>query len=204
MRSIPLIPAFIATLVLGLLAGCSKLSLGTGKAAAPPASATAKADASAPMKAQPTPNPDERLALTLEHLGAKKGSRGETLTLGNDDFTSNHSKLQAPTADQLKQIVTALKDYPHADVIVIGYTDNRGGQQRDERISLKQADVVKQALVTDGMDASRIRAQGLGQADPIGDNATKAGREENRRVELVFSTAEGKLAATKDQSSKTG
>jgi outer membrane protein OmpA-like peptidoglycan-associated protein len=204
MKSNHLIAVCIATLMLGLLPGCSKLPWGIAKAVAQPqtpaASATAKGDAPASMKVLPTPSPDERLALALDHLGARRGVRGEMLTLTNDEFTSNHSKLQAPAADELKQLVTALRDYPDADIVVDGYTDNRGGQHRDERISLAQADVVKQALIADGIDARRIRAQGLGQADPIGDNTTKAGRAENRRVDLVFSNSEGRFTAAQDQS----
>jgi outer membrane protein OmpA-like peptidoglycan-associated protein len=205
MRSTYLMPASIATLL--ALAACSQGPWGSSAkasaASAHSAGASAKADTPAPTKAQPVPTPDEELALTLDHLGAKRGSRGETLTLADDEFTSDHSKLQAPAADELKQLVKALRDYPKADVIVDGYTDSRGNEHRNERLSLARADVVKQALITDGMDGSRIRAQGLGPADPVGDNKTKAGREENRRVEVVFSNSEGQFAPTKDQS-KTG
>ena len=201
MRSTYAIPAAIATLL--ALAGCSQGPWGhSANAAAPPATppATAMAKSATPPAptAQPAPTPDQQFALALDHLGAKREARGEILTLADNEFTSDHSKLQATAADELKQVVKALHDYPKADVIVDGYTDNRGNAHRDERLSLARADVVKQVLLTDGLDSSRIRAKGLGPADPVGDNTTKAGRDENRRVELVFSNSEGQFAATKD------
>jgi len=201
MRSTYAIPAAVATLL--ALAACSQGPWGrSANASAPPAppgpSATAKADTPPPPTAQPAPTPDEQLALALDHLGAKRGPHGEILTLADDEFTRDHSKLQSAAADELKQVVKTLHDYPKAEVMVDGYTDNRGSAHRDERLSLARADVVKQALQSDGLDGSRIRAKGLGPADPIGDNATKAGREENRRVELLFSNSEGQFAPARD------
>jgi outer membrane protein OmpA-like peptidoglycan-associated protein len=202
MRSILLMPACVATLL--SLTACSHSPWGvtqTKQPATPPAAAAKPA--APPIIPLPAPTPDDRLALALAHLGAKPGPRGEVLTIPGHEFTHGQAKLQSAAADELKQLVTLLRDYPKADLIVEGYTDSRGNQHRGERMSLERADVVKQTLVNDGVEASRISAKGLGPADPIGDNATKAGREENRRVELVFSDSDGRFAAPKGQG-KTG
>ncbi len=202
MRSILLMPACVAMLL--ALSACSYSPWGAAKTTQPatPPAAAAK-PAAAPIAPQSAPTPDERLALALDHLGAKRETRGEVLTIPDREFANNHAKLGSAAAGELKQIVQVLRDYPKADLVVEGYTDNRGTEHRDERMSLERADVVKQTLVNDGVEATRISARGLGPADPIGDNSTKAGRDENRRVELVFSNSDGRFAATKDQS-KTG
>jgi outer membrane protein OmpA-like peptidoglycan-associated protein len=200
MRSVLLLPACVAILL--SLAACSHSPSGatTAQPLTPP---TAAVKPAAPPAPPLPPTPDERLALALDHLGAKHETRGEVLTIPDRDFTHHHAKLESAAADELKQIVQVLRDYPKAELIVDGYTDNRGNAHRDDRISLERADVVERALVTDGVERTHIRTQGLGPADPIGDNATQAGREENRRIELVFSDSNGQFAATKDQG-KTG
>lgn len=202
MKSILLMTAGVATLL--SLTACSHSPWGaaqTTQAATPPAAAAKPAVT--PIVPLPAPTLDERLALALDRLGAKRGPRGEVLTLPDREFKHGQTQLELAAADELKHLVQVLRDYPKADLLVEGYTDNRGNEQRDERMSLERADVVKQTLVNDGVEATRISARGLGPADPIGDNATKAGREENRRVELVFSDSDGQFAATKGQS-KTG
>lgn len=199
MRSIPLMTAGVAMLL--SLGACSHGPWGvakTAQAAAAP-TAAAKPAAAQPMIPLPAPTTDERLALALDHLGAKHGPRGEVLTLADREFTHGHTKLESAATKELKQLVQVLRDYPKADLIVEGYTDSRGSEHQDERMSLERADLVKQTLVNDGVAATRISARGLGPADPVGDNATKAGREENRRVELVFSDSGGRFALTKGQ-----
>jgi outer membrane protein OmpA-like peptidoglycan-associated protein len=202
-RWILLMPVCVATLL--SLTACSHSPWGAAKTMQPstPPAAAAKPAATPPIIPLPSPTPDDRLAVALDHLGAKREPRGEVLTIPDREFMHGHAKLESTAADELKQLVTLLRDYPKADLLVEGYTDNRGKAHWDQRMSLERADVVKQTLVNDGLEATRISARGLGPADPIGDNATKAGREENRRVELVFSDSDGRFAGTKDQS-KTG
>lgn len=199
MKSPLLMPACAAMLI--ALAACSHGPSGGAQATPPPVTA-ASPPAGPPISPPPAPSADQRLGLALDHLGAKRGPRGEILTLADDEFRG-HAKLQAGASDKLKQLATMLQDYPKAELIVEGYTDSRGNEHRNEKLSLERADMVKQALITDGLDGTRIRTRGLGPADPIGDNATKSGRDKNRRVELVLSDSEGQFATTKDQS-KTG
>jgi outer membrane protein OmpA-like peptidoglycan-associated protein len=202
MRSILSMSACAAMLL--SLAACSHSPWGVAKSAQPATPpAAAASPAASPNAPLPAPTPDERLGLALDHLGGKREPRGEVLTIPDREFTHDHAKLDSAAVAELKQIVQVLRDYPKADLIVEGYTDKRGNEHREQRMSLERAEVVKQTLIKDGVAPTRISARGLGPADPIGDNATKAGREENRRVELVFSNSDGRFAATKDQS-KTG
>ena len=72
-------------------------------------------------------------------------------------------------------------------VNVIGYTDSTGGHDLNMRLSQQRADSVASALITQGVDASRIRTQGLGPANPIASNSTAEGKAQNRRVEITLS-----------------
>jgi outer membrane protein OmpA-like peptidoglycan-associated protein len=66
---------------------------------------------------------------------------------------------------------------------VIGYTDSSGSESANQRMSERRAEAVKEYLVTrHGIDSSLITVEGRGEADPVGDNATAAGRNENRRA----------------------
>ena len=65
-----------------------------------------------------------------------------------------------------------------------GYTDSVGSDAYNLRLSQRRADAVRKEMIKRGAPADRITAKGYGEANPIGDNSTKAGRAKNRRVEL--------------------
>jgi len=67
---------------------------------------------------------------------------------------------------------------------VNGYTDNVGSSATNLRLSQKRANTVKADLVQMGIPAERLSAQGFGEENPLADNATKEGRETNRRVSV--------------------
>jgi len=181
------------------LSACSHGSSSLSQAAQPAAAPASKPAAS--LVPLPAPTPDERLAKALDRLGARHGARGEVLTLSSAEFGPGLTKLKANATTELQQVAKVLHDYPNADLLIEGYTDNRGNEHTDDKQSLERADAVKQSLMKDGLEVTRMTARGLGPADPVGDNKTPAGREENRRVELVFSDASGKFAASQGRSS---
>jgi len=195
MRLSRLLLASSCAAVLLALTACSHGSGSLSQAPKSPAasSSTAKSTANSAAKLVPLPAPttNERLALALDHLGARHGPRGEVLTLSSEHLGSGRAKLQSSVASELQQVVDVLHDYPKADVLIEGYTDNRGSKRIDDRLSLGHAETVKQALIKDGLEATRLSTRGLGPDDPIADNHTRAGREQNRRVQLVFSDSSG-------------
>jgi outer membrane protein OmpA-like peptidoglycan-associated protein len=162
---------------------------------APASPSTSAASTSAP----PYPSPDESLAVALKQLGAQHGPRGEVLRVPDVTFGPGQARFEAGVGTDVKQVAALLHKYPNTLLIIDGYTDNRGSKQLNERLSLARAKSVEQALVADGLMATRIRTQGLGSADPIADNATPDGRDKNRRVELVFSNSAGTFASATDQ-----
>ena len=96
--------------------------------------------------------------------------------------------LAVPTSDSisiLDQAVDTLQRYPQVHVTVAGYTDGIGGDEYNQKLSERRAQIVYSYLTSHGIDASRLEGPiGHGKNDPIGDNSTDAGRAQNRRTEL--------------------
>lgn len=96
--------------------------------------------------------------------------------------------LAEPSADSiavLNQAVDTLQRYPQVHVTVAGYTDSKGTDVYNQSLSERRAKIVYDFLTSHGIDASRLEGPiGHGESNPIGDNATDAGRAQNRRTEL--------------------
>ena len=99
-------------------------------------------------------------------------------------FATGSSKLLAKSFKSLKEVAQILKDNPSYKVDVDGHTDNTGSDDLNQKLSESRANSVKQYLVDNGIDESRIVATGYGETKPIADNKTAAGRSKNRRVEM--------------------
>ena len=100
-------------------------------------------------------------------------------------FDSGSSSLKpgfAPTMDKLAKVVT---QYGKTELTVIGHTDADGTNQANQELSLKRAHAVTAYLKTKNVHQERLEAVGKGEADPIADNKSDAGRKANRRVEIL-------------------
>ena len=84
----------------------------------------------------------------------------------------------------LRVIANNLVDYPRSDVRVVGHTDNTGSASYNQGLSERRAASVAQVLFNNGVAASRVRAEGRGLTQPVADNGTASGRQQNRRVEI--------------------
>jgi outer membrane protein OmpA-like peptidoglycan-associated protein len=84
----------------------------------------------------------------------------------------------------LDEVAQALNDTQDTMVIVTGYASSEGAEDANLRLSENRANSVKNYLISRRIDPSRIRAIGLGESNPIGDNNTESGRAMNRRVEI--------------------
>lgn len=99
-------------------------------------------------------------------------------------FNIGSHKLLGKSFTSLNEVVQILKENPSYKISIDGYTDNTGSDEINKKLSGERANSVKEYLVKNSLDESRITAVGHGTEDPIADNATAAGRSKNRRVEM--------------------
>jgi outer membrane protein OmpA-like peptidoglycan-associated protein len=130
----------------------------------------------------------------LAALKAKPTDRGMVVTLGDVLFDTGQASLK-PGADlQIDRLATYLKSHPQTKVVIEGHTDSVGSDSYNDELSQRRADAVAHALVVRGVDADDVRAVGRGKSFPVATNDTAAGRQQNRRVEIVFSDENGRFA----------
>lgn len=99
------------------------------------------------------------------------------------DFNSYHLKPEAK--DMLKRVAQTLNQNPNTVILVVGYTDSTGNFDYNVKLSEKRAEAVKNELVLNGVDPTRILTFGCGPKHPIAPNNTPEGRALNRRVEIL-------------------
>lgn len=100
-------------------------------------------------------------------------------------FDTGKSAILPESEDSLKQILALLNQNATLKLRVEGHTDNQGTAAANQILSEKRAQSVVAWLTSNGIDATRLSAKGLGQTKPLADNSTDDGRAKNRRVELV-------------------
>ena len=132
--------------------------------------------------------------LQSEQLGAHQTDQGMVVTLSNVLFSTGKSTLQAGAHLQLDRLATYLKDHPKEKVMIEGSTDSTGSADYNQKLSGARAQAVAQALQLRGVQESQLQTIGLGEAYPVASNDTSAGRQQNRRVDIVFSNASGQFS----------
>jgi len=111
----------------------------------------------------------------------------DKLVVQNLVFASNTADLQPESRTQLSEIVAKIKGNPAIQGMTItGYTDSMGAASYNQYLSEQRAQAVRSYFIEQGIDGNMIRAVGKGESNPIADNATAAGRAQNRRVEIDF------------------
>ncbi|WP_340076966.1 OmpA family protein [Leptobacterium sp. I13] len=99
-------------------------------------------------------------------------------------FDTGKSSIKDESEAVLKDIIAILNEYPNSKFTVEGHTDSVGSEKLNQRLSDSRANSVKEYLIANGVDAFRLSALGYGESKPIASNATRAGRAQNRRVEI--------------------
>ena len=136
-------------------------------------------------------------AALLAGLDAKQTDRGMVLTLGNVLFDTGEADLSASGRRGLDKLGQFLHDNPKRNVRVEGYTDSTGSAALNQDLSQRRADAVRAALVDGGLDSQRTMSKGFGDEYAVASNKTPAGRQQNRRVEIVISDPDGSFLSTR-------
>ncbi|MGB2527651.1 MULTISPECIES: OmpA family protein [unclassified Flagellimonas] len=99
-------------------------------------------------------------------------------------FDTGKSSIKAESTSVMVDIIQILNEYPNAKFTVEGHTDSVGSEKLNQELSEKRANSVRDFLIDKGISSSRLTAIGYGEAKPIATNNTRAGRAQNRRVEI--------------------
>jgi len=126
------------------------------------------------------------VASLAEMASVKEEARGMVITLnGAVLFTTGKYELLPIAKSKLDEVAKALQEQGFKKIVIEGHTDSRGNAADNDKLSERRATSVKDHLVSQGLDASKIQAVGLGASRPVATNDTPEGRANNRRVELI-------------------
>jgi len=118
---------------------------------------------------------------------SKIDARGEIYTLAGDAFASGQANLTDAAAASVSTLGAYLQQGSNLRVRIEGHTDAQGEAAANAALSQRRAEAVRDVLVAAGVPKARIQAAGRGEAEPLADNGSAAGRARNRRVEIMIS-----------------
>jgi outer membrane protein OmpA-like peptidoglycan-associated protein len=149
---------------------------------------TAEAQHQAQQSQQSAAEAREKLRTQLNSvLETTETARGLIVHMGDVLFATNRYTLKPDAQVSLAKVATILTLYPNLRVQIEGYTDSTGAPAYNQTLSENRADSVRDFLAQNGVPQGNVSAQGFGATNFVADNATAAGRQQNRRVNLVVS-----------------
>jgi outer membrane protein OmpA-like peptidoglycan-associated protein len=120
-------------------------------------------------------------------LQTRDSARGLIVSMSDVLFDTGKFSLKPGAREKLAKVAGILLAYPGLNIEVGGYTDNVGGDAMNQTLSENRADSVRDYLVQEGVSANSVSAKGFGNTMPVVSNDNSAGRQQNRRVELLVS-----------------
>jgi outer membrane protein OmpA-like peptidoglycan-associated protein len=120
-------------------------------------------------------------------LETRDTPRGLVVNMGDVLFDFGKYNLRPEAREKLARLSGIVLGHPGLNLAVEGYTDNVGTDEINMTLSQKRAEAVRSYLLEQGLADANVTAQGLGKSSPVADNSTPAGRQKNRRVEIVVS-----------------
>ncbi|WP_428225626.1 OmpA family protein [Flavobacterium sp.] len=144
-----------------------------------------------------------KIGEALPGAQVERVGEGIKLTLGENsvNFDFNKATLTPKAKANLDKLVPVFKEYADTDIKIYGYTDDKGADEYNLKLSENRSNAVKNYLASKGLNASRFVTVGMGEADPLVSNDSDAGRAQNRRVEFAI-TANAKMV--EDAKKETG
>jgi outer membrane protein OmpA-like peptidoglycan-associated protein len=130
----------------------------------------------------------EEVGQAIRQLGAKESAREVHVELpAGVLFDFDKADIRADATTALTRVATIIRAYPSGGTTLVGHSDARGDGAYNQRLSERRAQSVRRWLIDhEHLDGTRLSARGLGERSPIASNATEAGRQRNRRVEVVI------------------
>jgi outer membrane protein OmpA-like peptidoglycan-associated protein len=120
-------------------------------------------------------------------LETRDTPRGLVVNMGDVLFDFGKYDLRSEAREKLARLSGIVLGHPGLNLAVEGYTDNVGTDEINMTLSQKRAETVRSYLLEQGLADANVTAQGFGKSSPVADNTTPAGRQKNRRVEIVVS-----------------
>ena len=136
----------------------------------------------------------DSLEAQLADLKVQKTERGLVLTLGDVLFDTGQATLKSGAYGTLDRLATALRAKSERKVLIEGHTDNVGSDESNQGLSERRAQSVQSALMQRDVARSQVTALGKGENFPIASNDSADGRQSNRRVELIFTEDQTRVA----------
>lgn len=143
--------------------------------------------------------------LVVEITNLRQTSRGLVISLSDVLFDVDKATIKPGAERSIERIAKVLEQFPEHEIAVEGHTDATGPDAYNQTLSEERAASVRTALVQSGVTSSRITSRGFGEEKPVATNTTAAGRQQNRRVEIVVigagtltESAEGALISPAD------
>ena len=150
------------------------------------------------QQAQSAEERAKALERELADLKGKKTDRGVVVTLGDVLFDTAKATLKPGAYATIDRLATVLKEDPARKVLIEGNTDSVGSDEYNQSLSERRAASVQAALFERGVEASQISTVGKGETSPVASNESAVGRQQNRRVELVFQDDRSRVASDTD------
>ena len=161
------------------------------KAEAEAAAAAAREDAARTEAERVRKAAEELRAELLDQfnrvLETRDSARGLVITMADVLFDTGKYEVRPATREALARLSGIVLAHPGLHLEVEGHTDSTGGDELNQTLSEQRAAAVRNYLVQQGLPGASITAQGFGKSAPVADNDTAAGRQKNRRVELIVS-----------------
>jgi outer membrane protein OmpA-like peptidoglycan-associated protein len=120
-------------------------------------------------------------------MATRDTPRGLVVTMAGVLFATGKYNLRPEAQMRLARLAGIVSSHSGLVLQVEGYTDNVGSEDFNQKLSEQRAEAVRDFLISQGVDQNSISAKGFGEAMPVADNSTAAGRQENRRVEIIVS-----------------
>jgi len=120
-------------------------------------------------------------------LQTRDSARGLIVSMSDVLFDTGKYSLKPGAREKLAKVAGILLAYPGLNIEVGGYTDNVGGDSMNQTLSENRAGSVRDYLVREGVSTNSVSSRGFGNSLPVASNDNSAGRQQNRRVELLVS-----------------